>query len=235
MISAPKIGFAQRIGGDGNGVTRRHLLAGSGACVVSGCTVPPVIGNAFNVARTLAGPPDVPISPEYVANLPYASMAAKIGKGPRSLVVLGRNEGSDMHWISADRAVIVTRNGRVKATFGIGMDLLDTQGLENDPVAAATFAFEGLHTRTVDLADPRKLYGTPIESTFEVVGRETIQILGQDKDTIQIEELNSATSIRWNFKNQFWFDFNSGFLWKSVQHFVRNVPPIETEILKPAK
>ena len=197
--------------------------------------MPPVIGNAFNAARTLVTEaPDLPISPEYVANLPYASMAAKIGNGPRSLVVLGRYAGSDLHWISADRAVIVTRNGRVKATFRIGMDLLDTQGLENDPVAAATFAFEGLHTRTVDLADPRKIYGTPIESTFEVVGRKTIQILGQEKDTIEIEEFNSATSIRWNFRNQFWFDFNSGFLWKSVQHFVRNLPPIETEILKPA-
>ena len=161
-------------------------------------------------------------------------MAAKIGKGPRSLVVLGRYDGPDLHWISADRAVLVTRNGRIKATFGIGMDLLDTQGLEDDPVAAATFAFEGLHTRTVDLADPKKIYGTPIESTFEIIGRETIQILGQKKDTIHIVEANSATSIRWNFRNQFWFDFKSGFMWKSVQHFVRNVPPIEFEILKPA-
>ena len=209
---------------------------GASAFVLSGCTTPPVIENAFNAIQTLAirAADDVPISPEYVANLPYASMTAKIGKRPRSLVVLGRYDGPDLHWISADRAVLVTRNGRIKATFGVGMDLLDTQGLEDDPVAAATFAFEGVHTRTVDLADPRKIYGIPIESTFVAIGRETIKILGQEKDTVRIEEFNSASSIRWKFKNVFWFDFNSGFLWKSVQHFVRNLPPIETEILKPA-
>ena len=211
-MSAPGYAPAERSGGDGNVVTRRRLIAAGGAFLVSGCTMPPVIGNAINAARTVVtGAPDVPISPEYVANLPYASMAAKIGRGPRSIVVLGKYDGADLHWISADNAVVVTRNGRITKTAGIGKDLLGTQGIEDDPVAAATFAFEGIHTRTVDVTDPGAIYGIPIESTFEVVDRETIQILDRERDTIKVFESNTAMTVRWRFRNEFWLISSRGF------------------------
>ena len=115
------------------------------------------------------------------------------------------------------------------------IELLDTQGIENDPVAAATFAFDGVHTRTVDLQDPARVYGVPITSTFEVLARETIEILDRPRDTLAVRESNTAGTIRWSFENRYWFDFESGFLWKSVQHFARNVAPLEMEILKPAR
>ena len=219
-----------------NAITRRQMVTAGAAYLVSSCTIPPVIGNAIDAAQILVtGAPDVPISTEYVDNLPYASMAAKIGRGPRSLLVLGRYDGPDLHWISADNAAVVTRNGRLVKTAGIGIELLDTQGIENDPVAAATFAFDGVHTRTVDLQDPARVYGVPITSTFEVLARETIEILDRPRDTLAVRESNTAGTIRWSFENRYWFDFESGFLWKSVQHFARNVAPLEMEILKPAR
>ena len=197
--------------------------------------MPPVIGNAVNAARSLvSGAPDVPISREYVTNLPYASIAAKIGRGPRSLLTLGRYDGPDLHWISADDVAVVTRNGRVIRTAGIAVGLRDTQGLNDDPVTSGTFDFDGIHTRIVDLEDLTRTYGVPISSAFEVVGRETITILERDYDTLAVREFNDAATIRWAFQNFFWFDFQTGFMWKSEQHFARNTPPLEIEVLKPA-
>ena len=151
------------------------------------------------------------------------------------LLVLGRFDGPDLHWISADNTAVVTRNGRVTKTTQIGRDLLDTQGIEDDPVATGNMAFEGTHDRTVDLRDPSEVFGIPITSTFRIVARETIKILDREIDTLKVEERNIASTVRWKFKNMYWFDFESGFLWKSVQHFARNTQPIELDILKPAK
>ena len=217
-------------------ISRRHVISVGAAFFASGCSLPPVFGNAIGAAQLLvSGAPDTPISPEYVDNLPYASMAAKIGRGPRVLLVLGRFDGPDLHWISADNTAVVTRNGRVTKTTQIGRDLLDTQGIEDDPVATGNMAFEGTHDRTVDLRDPSEVFGIPITSTFRIVARETIKILDREIDTLKVEERNIASTVRWEFENMYWFDFQSGFLWKSVQHFARNTPPIELDILKPAK
>ena len=177
------------------------------------------------------GAPDAPISPEYVARLPYATLGARIGRGQRSLLVLGRYDGDDRHWISADRAAVVTRNGRLTRLFGIGTDLRDTHGIDDDPVAASTFAFEGLHRRTVDLG-PAGQFGIPIESTFTVRRRETIEILDRQHDTLVVSEENRSQVVRWTFTNTFWLDFDTGYVWRSVQHFAPEMPSIEMEIYK---
>lgn len=179
----------------------------------------------------MRGAPDAPVSAEYVARLPYASVGARVGRGQRSLLVLGRYDGPDRHWISADRAALVTRNGRLIRLFGIGADLRDTRDIEGDPIAAATFAFEGQHRRSIDLGAPVK-YGIPIESTFTVQRRETIIILDRQHDTLVVREENHARVIRWSFDNEYWLDFDSGYVWRSVQHFAPEMPPVTLEIYK---
>ncbi len=146
------------------------------------------------------------------------------------MLVLGRYDGADRHWISSDRAAIVTRNGRVTRLFGIGADLRDTREIEDDPIAAATFAFEGRHRRTVDLGSMD--YGVPIESTFTIEGRETITILDAQHDTLVVREDNRAFNVRWSFANQFWLDFDTGYVWRSVQHFSPQAPAVSLEVYK---
>ena len=80
---------------------RREVLAAGAALALSGCAVPPVFANMGTALRTtVVGLPDAPITSQYVDNLPYASISAKIGRGQRSLVVLARYDGPDLHWIS---------------------------------------------------------------------------------------------------------------------------------------
>jgi hypothetical protein len=188
--------------------------------------------NAYSTARlALGGAAAVPVTKDYITNLPYASIGARIGRGQRAMLVLGRYDGADRHWISADRAVLVTRNGRLVRTFGVGVDLRETLGLEGDPVAAATLAFDGTHRRAVDAGLPLQ-YGIIVESTFEVMGRRTIEILDTSFDTLWVRERNEAQAVRWRFDNEFWFDFQSGYVWKSRQHFAPDVPPVEIEVYK---
>lgn len=175
--------------------------------------------------------PDAPITKEYVTNLPYASLGARIGSGQRSFLVLGRYDGPDRHWISSDGAALVTRHGRLIRLYGVSPDLRDTQGVEDDPIAAATFDFAGRHTRSVDLGIQGQ-YGIPIESTFEVVGRENVTILGDARDTLHVREHNQARQLRWTFENEFWLDFETGYVWRSSQHFAPGAPPVVIEIYK---
>ena len=215
-------------------VSRRHFLVAAAATAASGCAVSPTIANLADVAGLVVrGAPDAPVTPEYVANLPYATLTAKIGRGQRALLVLAAYDGPDLRWAATNNAALVTRSGRLVKTAGLDRDLRGTHGIEDDPIAAATFAFAGVHQREVDIG-PRGPYGVPIDSTFEVRGRETIRILDTDHDTLVVQESNRARSIRWNFDNHFWLDFTTGYAWKSVQNFEPHSPPVEIQITKPA-
>ena len=216
--------------------TRRQFLAGSAALLASGCVESPVMLNVVDAAKyVVSGVPGVPISRDQVAKIPYASISGKIGRGPRSILILWRVEGNEQHWMSADRAVLVTRNGRVVKTAGFPENLKDTNVLGDDPVAA------GLHqlvekvtiTRTIDL-DMGNHYGLPIDSTLTPLGPRTITIVEIDFETILVREDNRAKTLNWNFTNYYWVDRFDGFVWKSRQHIARSFAPVEIEVLKPA-
>ena len=214
---------------------RREVLTACAALTLSGCTVPAVFANMATVTRTsILGLPDAPITSEYVQNLPYATISAKIGKGQRSLLVLARSDGPDLHWVSADHAVFVTRNGRLIRVFGVGANLTDTLQLDRDPICSGSYDFEHESIRAIDLGTDQR-YGVLIRSTYGVLGRETISVMDRQIDALRVREFNSAMSIRWTFQNDFWFDFSDGFLWKSVQNFNPEMAPAEITVLKPAR
>lgn len=217
-------------------VTRRNLLVAGSAFALAGCGVGPVLRNAYDAARFLTvGMPDVEITREVVDKIPYASISAKVGKGPRSLLILGRYDGEDLHWLSADNATVVTRAGRVVKTSGFPENVKATNYLDVDPVS------QGLHelseprgfSRAIDI-DKGNLYGLVLDSRFVPRGKASITIAEFDLKTILVEEINAARSINWKFSNYYWVDSVDGFVWKSVQHIARSFPPIEIEVLKPA-
>jgi len=204
--------------------------------MLAGCTESPVLANAAAALKFVAvGLPDTEINRELVSKIPYASLSAKIGKGPRSLLILNRYSDEEKHWISADRAVLVTRHGRVVKTVGFPENLLGTANLSPDPVNRK------LHTlkkplrflRTVDL-DAENYFGIPIYSVFEPLGAREIVISGITIKTYLVREKNRARTINWSFTNYYWVDAFDGYVWKSVQHIARSFDPVRIEILKPA-
>ena len=147
--------------------------------------------------------------------------------------MLGRYDGPDLHWISANQVAVVTRNGRLVRTAGLAHDMRSTTQLDDDPIATGSFVFGTLFSRAIDLG-PDGLYGVPVDSSLEIVTREPLQILDREHDTLVIRERNSARGVRWSFENTYWVDFNTGFVWASVQHFAPREDPMQIQITKPA-
>ncbi|MEQ8247485.1 MAG: YjbF family lipoprotein [Alphaproteobacteria bacterium] len=185
------------------------------------------------IKLTAFGQPDVPISRDLVNQVPYASIAAKIGRGPRSLLVLWRTERTELHWLSADGVAIVTSGGRVVRTAGLPESIRSTIFQEPDPVST------GLHlesnrvsaSREVDLAPDGVTTWT---SNFRLVGPKKIAIADIDFETILVREHVKVLGTNWNIQNLFWVDPVDGFVWRSRQTIARTFPPIEIDVLKPA-
>ena len=219
-------------------INRRIFVLGS-AAIVSGCgdtlRVPRVLTNVYNAARLVTvGMKDTPLKRAQISKIPYASMGAKIGKGPRSLMILAHIKVDGLHWVSADRAILVTRGGRVVKTAGLPENLRDTRFSGKDPVDKTLHGITTPITlqRTLDF-DGDRYYGLVVESTFEKVAEEKLIIVELEFDLILVRERVRAKTINWDHENYYWVDMSDGFVWKSRQHIARSFAPIEIEILKP--
>lgn len=216
--------------------TRRSLLLSGIGLLAFGCVESPVVKNAASVFRTqIFGHPDLPLTRDGISKLPYASMVARVGRGPQAVLILARIEGEDQHWISGvDRSVLVIRGGRVVKTFGFPENLKDTHSKQDDPVDRLLHRISAPieHQRFVDL-DVGQHYGLPIESTLIPQGPRKITIVEIELDTIMVREQNRARTVEWNFENLYWVDPGDGFVWKSTQYIARSFPPVHFEIMKP--
>ena len=219
-------------------LTRRQALVGCGATLgLVGCGESRLGQTLVDAYRmSVSGFPDVTISRKTISNLPYASIAAKIGRGPRSILILWREDRGELHWLSADNAAVVTRGGRVVRTAGFAETLVDTRMSGPDPVASGLQGLSGdkVMTRHVDIRGTEEHHGLPLQSEFRVVRSTKIQIVDLTFDTILVEERVQAAYLDWQFTNLYWVDPADGFVWKSRQQIARTFPPIVIEVLKPA-
>ncbi len=215
---------------------RRQTLVLGASFLLSGCGLSPVSSAAFRALKiAVAGIPGAPLTREQITKIPYATLSAKIGKGPTSLLVLARKDADYLYWVSADRATLVTKHGRVVETSGFPENLRATAAQDLDPVANGLHRLDSpvAYSRTIDI-DLKQNYGMRIDSVFEPVGPERISILDLDIRTLLVRETNIARTLNWQFYNYYWVDAEDGFVWKSRQHIARSFPPLIFEILKPA-
>lgn len=206
------------------------------ASALSGCIQSPVVVNAFNVARSeIFGYPDAPLTRAQISSIPLATMAARVGRGPQAILVLGRVNGREQHWISGvDRSVLVLRGGRVVQTFGFPENLRETTDLGDDPVNRLLHKMDRptSYTRQMDLESSGRRVLT-VDSVLEPLGSRKIVVREIEFDTLLIRETNRARDVQWTFENFYWVDSGDGFVWKSEQYIARSFPPVKFEILKP--
>jgi len=218
-----------------NRISRRSLLA-TGLCLLTAGCENPLYSNAYDIAKTqLFGHPDLPLKRDTIGKLPYASMTARVGRGPQALLILGRISGDEQHWISGvDRSVLALRGGRVVRTFGFPENLKNTRSPYEDPVDRLLHRLDRPvdHLRYIDL-DKDGFYALPIDSRFERIGERKITILEIEFDTILVRERNAARLVKWEFENLYWVDPGDGFVWQSHQYIARSFPPVAYQVLKP--
>ena len=220
---------------------RTAFILGISMLILSGCENFPILSRVHQaVDFALSGQPDVPLTRARIDSLPYASIRAKMGRSGKLLMILGRYDKDELHWVSSDHAIIATRHGRIVKTVGLKFDLIETRFPDADPIATSTQNLNQMasdemapYTRLVDLANEQR-YGVPAVSTLRLVGPERIEVLERSHDTLMFKETVSVDQLDWSYENRFWLDAKTGFVWRSIQYFSPALPPVEIEVLKPA-
>jgi hypothetical protein len=216
-------------------LNRRHLLQALAALPIAACSTSPVLTTALQNARVAAvGFPDAPVTRAQVEASPYASVYARIGKGPRSLLVLAETDGAELRWLSADRAMLVTERGRIIKTAGLGKDLTATRFPRGDRLGERPAQLNGATMNRLLDFQSRFQYGVQVISRFAVAGPEQITILDRTHDTVRVIEKSHCEQLDWSFENTWWLDPATGFVWQSRQWVTLDAPVFEVAVLKPA-
>lgn len=205
--------------------------------------------SALNDTLKLAflGENDVKLTTEQVNANPYASIYAKIDNSPQVFIVLAYAEpkstltqvrpmpdASELKWLSADKGMLVTVNGRLVRTHHLlAGNLAAVESQVPDPILL------GLHldstpktwNRTIDW-QPGYHYGYEVSSQFNLIAEENILINDTPTQALHYRELVSVEALNIQYQNDFWLRPDNGRVIKSRQKIAPNLPFIDITLLK---
>ncbi|WNN44061.1 YjbF family lipoprotein [Winslowiella toletana] len=194
------------------------------------------LGVGESLKRAVTGSDDVTLTNEKIQSLPYASMYLRIDGGQRIFVVLGYNENGEQKWVTQDKAMLVTRHGRVVRTLGLPDNLKDINNLQQDPLANPLNIANGASwTRTLSWTEKGQLRSGTAVSRFT---REKDQLLSIAGEQVACRVYRESVEIAANgasWENIFWVDAISGQVRQTSQSAGADSIHVETTILKPAK
>ncbi|MDH5918942.1 YjbF family lipoprotein [Vibrio splendidus] len=198
------------------------------------------LNSTFNEA--LIGDADVSTTAEYIQDLPYASIYAEINDQGKIFMVLafvGQNPvtgAEQLKWMSSDKAMIVTENGRVVQTLLLPYENLS--GLTVKPVNALVPSFDLSATpkaqewqATYDWQpDYRFGYSANIVRTY--ISDETVQTPIANIEARKFVEQIRYPALGQDIENQYWVN-NKGQVVKTVQYLGPEMTRLELTLLKP--
>ncbi|GAA4496456.1 YjbF family lipoprotein [Pseudaeromonas paramecii] len=180
----------------------------------------------------LLGTPDIDLSADKIASVPYASAYLTVGDLPRAFVVLAYAEQQQLKWVSADRNLFVMQQGRWVKTIGLAVNLAHIQSEQPDPLA------DGLHIDGASwhwhaVWDKDYTSGRDLISRFKVLGPEQIDVGPTKRSLLAVEEAVSEAQGRFSYRNRYWLDPKTGTVIQSRQQLGPDLPPLLFTQLKP--
>ena len=171
---------------------------------------------------------------EQAASIPYASMGYRLNGARQNLLVLATDTNGDLLWTSANHVVLVTRDGRLVRTVGLPRNIASVTPTLNAAMTPPSQVLKSAFTsvRSADFPDDGH-YSVPIQCKTISRGRATITILGKALSTVRADEICESSSLGWSFRDSYWVDAQSGFVWRSIQHLTPKGDTVETEVLRP--
>ena len=134
--------------------------------------------------------------------------------------------------MSADNVLIVMNEGRIIRTLGLINNLTSFEG----PNQSFRDLLEGenpiLEYYSYYSYDKPLLNGMKVEVTIEIKGIEEVDILGESKLLLLVEEVLKNNRINWKKTNRYWLDPKTFFVWKSIQHISPKLPEFDFEVTK---
>ncbi len=175
---------------------------------------------------------DVELSPQEIEAVPYASAYLKIGNQKQVFVVLAFAEQSpvtgktQLKWVSADKAMVVTENGHIVKTLK----------LQNDNIAGVYGQVPEYSKSNAEFIlsydwQEQYRYGFPAHITRTYLGSEVVTTAISSTSADLYRESVEFTSLSKTVENLYWVD-SKGQVIKTRQHLGPNMVPIELTILK---
>ena len=179
-----------------------------------------------------SSPQDISFSFATLEASEHDYLYVRVGDNRQVALGLTAIEHEQLKWVSGDRALLVTEQGRVVRTSGLANDLLYVSNMISDPLKRPLGV--SANTSWLRLIDWQQgEYGYQVRSQFELKPAETLQFFGVDVQVIPlIEHLhydNDANFVRFDdrWQNTFWFDAKTGALLKSKQLLAPGKEPLE--------
>ena len=171
------------------------------------------------------------ISLEVIANIPYASSLINFNKSSKSLIILQSKNNDIYTWVSSDKRIFFTENGRIVGTVGLPNDLYK---IKRPEISFSQILNGTSLTNYIAYYSFRKpeLDNLRVEITVEVLGEQNIMLLGGERSLILVEERLVSKKINWKRINRFWIDPKSFFVWKSEQNISPKLPMLTFETTK---
>ncbi|MGR5163753.1 YjbF family lipoprotein [Vibrio owensii] len=175
---------------------------------------------------------DVELTPEEIEAVPYASAYLKIGDQKQVFVVLAFAEqnpltgNTQLKWVSADKAMVVTENGHIVKT--IGLQTTNLAGIYGNVPAYSAPSVQ--YSLSYDWSDKYR-YGFPAQVQRSRQGKEAVITPISSTDTDVYTEVVTFTSLEKSVENQYWVN-GKGEVVKTRQHLGPNMVPVELTILK---
>ena len=186
--------------------------------------IAPGYSDAFKLAKDYLYGSEDNINKELVNAIPYASMKVQIGRGPVALLILEQILNDVEYWVSADKAYIAIKNGRIVQTSGLTNNLIGTTSFENSLISDSTYTFLNNYQQ------PR-LDSFKISASVKKKQTDEIVLINGTKTLTLYEETIKNDFVGWNATNRYWMDSN-GFIWKSEQNISPKLPTIYIQITK---
>ncbi|PTP03421.1 YjbF family lipoprotein [Vibrio splendidus] len=197
------------------------------------------------------GSSDVELSKEYIQNLPYSSIYAEVNNQGKIFMVLayvGENPqtgAEQLKWMSSDKAMIVTENGRIVQTLllpyenlsGLAFQPLNTFSSANSSSASSSSAFDvsanpgAQKWQAVYDWQPNYRFGYKANITRTYAGNETVETPLASIDTKKFQEKIQFPMLEQDITNEYWVD-SKGKVVKTIQYLGPDMTRLELTVLK---
>ncbi|MEZ8351071.1 YjbF family lipoprotein [Vibrio splendidus] len=198
------------------------------------------------------GSSDVELSKEYIQTLPYSSMYAEVNDQGKIFMVLayvGENPqtgAEQLKWMSSDKAMIVTENGRIVQTLLLPYENLS--GLAFQPLntfSSANSSSPDSSSSTFDVSanpgaqkwqavydwQPNYRFGYKANITRTYAGNETVETPLASIDTKKFQEKIQFPMLEQDITNEYWVD-SKGKVVKTIQYLGPDMTRLELTVLK---
>lgn len=190
-------------------------------------------GLGSSLWHSIVGADSVQLTDDDIQTMRYASQYMSINNGPQLFVVLAYDENGEQKWVTQDRAMINTANGRVVKTTGLVDNLLQTTNLASDPLAQARQIRDGASwVRQITWTERQQVRAATAQSTFTWDGTDTLKVGSSVTPVRVLDEEVTASDKRWH--NRYWVDAE-GQIRQSKQYIGPNYWPVTTVLLKASK